>query len=52
VRRGEIKERIDPKFIAYGGHQEIQVENKKSLGELVIQETVHPTFLISIGEKK
>ncbi len=38
VRRGEIKERIDPKFIAYGGHQEIQAENKNSLGELVLQE--------------
>jgi type I restriction enzyme S subunit len=38
VRRGEIQERIDPKFIAYGGHQEIQTENKNSLGELVLQE--------------
>lgn len=38
MRRGEIKERIDPKFIAYGGHQEIQAENKNSLGELVLQE--------------
>lgn len=38
MRRGEIKERIDPKFIAYGGHQVIQAENKNSLGELVLQE--------------
>jgi type I restriction enzyme, S subunit len=38
VRRGEIAERIDPKFIAFGGHQVIQAKNKNSLGELVVQE--------------
>ena len=38
MRRGEIQERIDPKFIAYGGHQVIQAKNKNSLGELVLQE--------------
>lgn len=38
MRRGEIKERIDPKFIYHGGHQEIKTGNRASLGNLVAQE--------------
>jgi hypothetical protein len=38
VRRGEIKERIDPKFILYGGHQKITGVPTATLGSLAIRE--------------
>ena len=38
VRRGEIKDRIDPKFVLYGGHQTLKGLTIAALGNLVVSE--------------
>jgi type I restriction enzyme, S subunit len=38
VRRGEVIERIDPKFIYHGGHNKLGTGNEEKLGNLVVQE--------------
>jgi hypothetical protein len=38
VRRGEIKDRIDPKFVLYGGHQTLKDLPIAALGSLVVSE--------------
>jgi len=38
VKRGDLKERLDPKFILHGGHQPLKGVHLVPLGELVVRE--------------
>jgi len=38
VRRGETKDRLDPKFILYGGHQTLLNVQTVTLGSLTVSE--------------
>ena len=38
VKRGETKDRFDPKFVIYGGHQALKGVKLISLSELVVRE--------------
>lgn len=38
VRRGALKERLDPKFILYGGHQLLKNARTSALGNLTVRE--------------
>lgn len=38
VRRGEVRERLDPKFVVHGGHQTLAGVALRALGDLVVRE--------------